>query len=542
MPSWGVFGNRAFAVIIAASAVANIGVAMFDTASAWLMTSLNPDPMVVSAVQMATTLPMFLLTVPAGALSDIFDPRRLLIGAQLYVVAIAVTFAVVVSLHVVGEWGLLATTFLLCAGGALAAPAWLLITPLLVPKEELDNAIAINNTSFNVARAVGPALAGLAIASFDVDFPFWFYAAASIVIVAALIWWRAPRRQVESLPTERFLAAVSTGLRYTHNNPDMLATMVRAVAFFLFASAYWALLPLVARHQMHNGPMIYGILFGMIGLGSIVGSLLLDGLKARLGTEGSAALATLGTILALIGFAACREPVVAIAASFVAGASWIVMMTTLFVSAQVALPDWVLGRGLAVFLTVYFGAMTLGSAVWGEIANVEGLSHALYIAAAGALVAMALTRRWKLHTGAARDLTPSMHWRAPAFAHRLANDEGPILVTVEYHIDPKDRAAFVAALHDIGLERRRDGAYAWGAFEDAAIEGRFVETSLIQSFLELKYLRARVTNADRILEQKAFSYLLKPPEINFLVAPRRQRFQRRARTAAAPVVAPAPAE
>ena len=270
-----------------------------------------------------------------------------------------------------------------------------------------------------MSRAIGPVLGGLAIATFSIAVPFWCFCVGSAVLVAALLWWRAPRRAKESLPAERLVSALRTGLRYAKNNRDLDSTLIRAVAFFPFASAYWALLPLVARMQMHNGPAVYGVLLGMIGVGSILGSFALNGLKARLGADRLAVLGTIGTIFALALYGAAREPWVALVASLLAGASWIVMMTTLFVSAQVALPEWVRGRGLAIFLTVFFGAMTVGSAVWGKVASIEGLSTTLYIAAAGAALGMILTARRGLQTAAALDLTPSMHWRTPVFVHRV---------------------------------------------------------------------------------------------------------------------------
>jgi predicted MFS family arabinose efflux permease len=524
---WGVFGNPAFTVILIASSVSNVGIAMFDTSTSWLMTSLNPDPMMVSAVQIATSLPMFLLTVPAGALADIVDARRLLLGAQAAVSAIAVAFATIVTLRLATPAGLLATTFCLGAASALASPAWLLVTPMLVAKDDLDSAIAINNTSFNLSRAIGPALGGFTIAAIGIEFPFWCYCFGNLACVAAVLWWRAPRRIQETLPAERFASAVRTGLRYVRHNRAMDATLIRAVAFFLFASAYWALLPLVARTQMHNGPEIYGVLLGMIGLGSIIGSFFLNWLKERLGPDRLAILASAGTVATLAMYGAAREPVLATAASVIAGASWIVMMTTLFVSAQVALPEWVRGRGLAIFLTAYFGAMTLGSAIWGKIASAEGLPTTLYAAAAGAFLAMIVTWRWKLQTAAALDLSPSLHWRAPVFAQRVDDDQGPIFVTVEYRVDPEDRAPFLAAMREIGLERKRDGAYAWNVFEDTADVGRVVEGFLIQTFLELRHLRARVTNADRMIEQAAHHYLKEPPKVTFSVAPKRSRQRRR---------------
>jgi MFS family permease len=531
---WGVFSSVAFTVILVASSISNIGIGMFDTSMSWLMTSLNPDPMMVSAVQVATSLPMFLLTFPAGALVDIVDARRLLIGSQIAVAAISVGFAAVVSLHWATPSILLATTFFLGVGGALAAPGWLLITPMLAPREHLDSAIAINNTSFNVSRAIGPALGGFTIAAISIDVPFWCYCVGNLTLLAAILWWRAPRRIQETLPAERLTSALRTGLRYTRYNRDIDSTLIRAVAFFIFASAYWALLPLVARNQMHNGAAIYGVLLGMIGLGSIVGSFGLNWLKERLGPDRLAALGTVGTIAALTMYGAAREPFLAMAASLVAGASWIIVMTTLFVSAQVALPEWVRGRGLAIFLTVYFGAMTLGSALWGKVASAEGLPTTLYLAAGGAFLGLILTWGRKLQTAAGLDLSPAMHWRTPVFVQRVDDDEGPVLVTVEYKVNPQDRAPFLAAMQQIGRERRRDGAYAWNVFEDAAEVGRIVETFLIQSLLELKHLRARVTEADRMIEQQAHKYLREPPKATFLVAPKRSRQERRRLAAFAP--------
>jgi MFS family permease len=542
---WGVFSNLAFTVMLIAGSASNVGFAMFDMSSNWLMTSLNPDPMMVSAVQIATTLPMFLLTLPAGALTDIIDARRMLIGAQLAVTAISIVFAAVVTMHWATPAVLLATTFILGGSGALAAPAWLVITPIMVPKHDLDSAIAINNASYNVSRAVGPALGGLAIAAVSIALPFWCFCAGNVAVLAALVWWRAPRRARESLPAERLMSALRTGLRYARNNRDIDSTLIRALAFFPFASAYWALLPLVARTQIHNGPEVYGVLLGMIGLGSILGSFALNRLKALLGPDRLATLGTLGTILALGLYGEARDPWMGGAASLIAGASWITMMTTLFVSAQVALPEWVRGRGLALFLTAYFGAMTLGSAVWGKVASVEGISTALYLAAAGAAVGMALTARWRLQTAAALDLTPSMHWRTPVFVHPVEDDEGPILLTVEYLIDPKDILPFLKLMHEIGLERKRDGAYAWGVFEDTQVSGRILETFLIQSLLELKHLRTRVTKADRIIEEQAGAFLKGPRKVTFLVAPKRHRHKRRKGKALAPpqpAGEPAPAE
>jgi MFS family permease len=538
---WGPFANAAFAAIWTASIIANVGTAIFDTGSGWLMTSLNAHPVVVSLVQVATTLPMFLFTLPAGALTDIIDARRLLIVVQALIVGVGAIFATLVLLEHSAPDTLLLTNFLLGAAGALSAPAWLSITPLLVPREELDSATAANSVGYNFSRAIGPAIGGVAIATIGVSAPFWLFAVSNLGVIVVLLWWRPKQRCTKGLPAERLTSAVRTGLRYAANNLHLRATLVRALAFFPFASAYWALLPLVARHQMNNGPEVYGALLAAIGAGAIGGSLVLSWLKAKIGPDRLAALGTLGTALALALYGIAREPFVALLASAIAGASWTIVLASLYVSAQVALPDWVRGRGLAVFLTVYFGAMTVGSAAWGEIAAIEGLSAALLISAVCAVVAVPLSWRWKLQTAAGLDLTPAMHWRAPVFSLRVENDQGPILVTVDYRVEAKDRPAFLEAVDEMGYERKRDGAFAWGVFEDATDPGRFVETFLIESWLELRHLRERVTNADRVLEERIRGLLANPPHITFLVATaRRHRSWLRRGNARLP--APAPSE
>jgi predicted MFS family arabinose efflux permease len=523
-PRSGLFNNPAFVVILVATSFSSVGLAMFDTGSAWMMTSLNPSPRLVSAVQVVTTLPFFLLTLPAGALTDVVDPRRLLIVAEAAVTVVSIAFAAAVSYGLGSPTSLLATSFLMGICGALAAPAWLLINTILVRRAQLDSAIAIDTASYNVARAIGPAIAGYAIARFSIALPFWCCCVGNLGLLAALIWWRAPRRPKETLPAERLISAMTTGVRYVRYSREMDATLIRAIAFFPFASAYLALLPLVARSQGRgDGAEVYGQLMAAVGVGSIVATLALNWLKRRFGANGQAALGVLGTAVSLFLLAAAREPVLAFIASFISGAASIVALTTFFVSAQVALPEWVRGRGLAIFLTVYFGALTLGSAVWGEVATGKGVPFALYCAGAGTLIGLALTWAWKLQTSEAQDLTPSMRWRAPSFANRVADDEGPILAIIDYLIDPSESSAFLAVMEDVSLERKRDGAYAWHVFEDPNQQGKVVETFLIHSLLELRYREARVTKSDEMIENRAAQFLKAPAESRYLVAPQRRR-------------------
>jgi MFS family permease/quinol monooxygenase YgiN len=516
---WSPFRHTAFTVLWAATVVANIGTWMYNAGSAWLMTTLNADPFIVSLVQVATSLPMFLFALPAGALADIVDKRRFLIAVEGVTTVLSAIIAAFVWLDLVTPAILLLFTFLLGAGAALTAPPWQSVVPQLVPKRDLTPAVAANSVGINISRAVGPAFAGIIIAAFGIAAPFWLNAVSNLGIIGALLWWRSPQNATTQLPAERFFSAIRTGFRYARHNRHLRATLARAVAFFLFASAYWALLPLVARNQISGGPELYGILLGAIGTGAVGGAFALPWFNRRLGPDRLVAIGTFGTAVTLVLFGFARGPAIALVASIIAGISWIAVLASLNVSAQVALPDWVRGRGLAMFVTVFFGTITAGSAMWGQVASTLSLPDAHFIAAAGAIVAIPLTWRWKLQTGTAIDLTPSMHWPTPVIALEVEPDRGPVLVTVEYRIDPHNREAFLRALEKLAHERRRDGAYAWGVFEDAGDEGRFLETFLVESWLEHLRQHERVTNADRILQIAVHRYHLEgTPKVTHFIA------------------------
>ena len=492
------FRERAFAVLWTATVVSNIGTWMQGAAAGWLMTSLDPAPFSVSLVQVAASLPMFLFALPAGALADVVDRRRLLIIIQVTVMVLVAAFGLMVHLSWVTPTLLLAFTFMAAAAAASIIPAWQAIVPQLVPRQHLQPAVALNSVGLNVSRAVGPALAGIIISAWGIAAPFWVNAVTTIAVIAALIWWH-PREAGTGgrLPAERFHRAIAVGVRYARHNPHLQATLIRASGFFLFASAYWALLPLVARNQVAGGPELYGVLLGAIGAGAVAGAFGLPWLTHHLGADRMVALGTIGTVIALLLFAFARQWMMALAGSLVAGMSWIMVLATINVSAQVSLPGWVRGRGLSIFGTVMFGSLTVGSAIWGKVAALSGLPMAHISAGLGALIAVPLLWRWKLQTGAALDLTPSMHWPAPVLSADVGADRGPVLVTVEYNIRPDDRSGFLEALQRLRGERRRDGAFEWEVFEDLSQEGRFLETFKLDSWLEHLRQHERVTHADR---------------------------------------------
>src|SRR6476469_6118458 len=279
---------------------------------------------------------MFLFAVPAGALADIVDKRRFLIGAEVLTTVVSAVFAAIVALQLANPVNLLLFTFLIGAAGAITAPAWQSIVPQLVPKQDLQPAIAVNSVGFNISRAVGPALGGLIVAWIGIAAPFWLNAASNLGIVGALLWWRAPKGSTSRLPVERFGSAIRTGFRHARNNPHLRATLIRGAAFFLFASAYGALLPLVARAQIAGGPSLYGFLLGAIGAGAVGAAFALPWLRVKLGPDRLVAAGTVGTAVTLVLLALAREPVTALMASVIAGAAWIATLSTLNVSAQLA--------------------------------------------------------------------------------------------------------------------------------------------------------------------------------------------------------------
>jgi MFS family permease len=514
------FRHPAFTVLWLATVVANVGVWMQNAAAGWLMTGLTSDPLLVSLVQVATSLPMLLFALPAGALADIVDRRRLLIAMQVAAAVLVAAFGFLVHAGRVTPGVLL--TFVLLAGtaAALITPAWQSIVPQLVPRAHLRPAVVLNGVGLNISRAIGPALAGLVITVWGLASPFWVNAVATTGVIAALIWWH-PKEDATAghLAPERFHRAITAGLRHARYNPHLQATLIRAAGFFIVASAYWALLPLIARHQIAGGPGLYGLLLGAIGAGAVCGAFVLPLLTRKLGPDRVVAAAVIGTAVALILFGLAQQPPVALVASLLAGISWISVLATVNVSAQVALPNWVRGRGLSIFTAVMFGSLTLGSALWGEVAVWIGLSAAHFIAGAAALVTIPLLWRWKLQTGGALDLTPSMHWPEPVLAQEVEQDRGPVLVTVEYLIRPEDRAPFLVALTKLGDERRRDGAFDWWLFEDAAKPGRFVETFMLDSWIEHMRQHARVSNADRELQERVRGFHTQgAPQVSHLIA------------------------
>ncbi|MFV8782757.1 MFS transporter [Microbulbifer sp. SA54] len=523
--AWTPFRHVAFTVLWTATVISNVGTWMHEVASGWLMTSLSPSPLMVALVQAATSAPVFMFALAAGALADLISRRKLLITVTVLLFFNTLALAALVLSGKVTPPILLLFTFLNGAGAAFVAPAWQAIVPQLVPRPNLQSAIALNGVGVNISRAIGPAVAGAIIAGIGIAWPYLVNALSFLVVAAALLWWKPPVAPPSDLPAERFLNAMRAGLRYVHASKAMRATLVRAVAFFLFVSAFWALLPLVARQELQGGPQLYGLILAAVGVGAVIGALFLPRLTRKFSADQLVAMGTLGTALVLVVLALAKRTDAAIGASLLAGMCWITVLSRLNISAQLALPDWVRARGLSIFITIFFGAMMVGSVLWGQVAVKLGIPNTQLIAAAGALIAALLTWRFKLLQTDQLNHAPSGYWPQPVVADEIALDRGPVMVTVEYQIAPADTGPFMDAMLHLKASRERHGAYAWGLFEDVAMPGRMLEYFIEESWVAHLRHHERTSILDGQIQQEALKYQRSgiTPVVTHLLAPDRQR-------------------
>jgi MFS family permease len=334
---------------------------MHSTGAVWLMTSLTPSPLMVALVQTATSLPSFLLALPAGALADVVDRRRLLLATQGWMLIAAAVLGLLTIAGAVTPWTLLALTFLLGLGAAMNAPAWQAIIPDLVPRSELPAAVALGGVAVNVARAVGPALGGLIVAAAGTGAVFLLNAASFVGVMVVLYRWHPARRQ-SALPAEHIWEAMRAGMRYVRHAPALRAVLVRTAVFISCGSALWALLPLVARQEMGLSAMVYGVLLGSIGVGAIAGTALLARLRQRWAVDLLVAGATVVFAAVTLTVACVRDLVWLCTVLLAGGMAWTTLLSSLTATAQLALPSWVRARGLAMYVLIFMGGLAVGSA------------------------------------------------------------------------------------------------------------------------------------------------------------------------------------
>jgi len=499
--AWSPLRQPVFRALWTAAVVSNIGTWMQSVGGVWLMTSLTPSPTMVALMQTATSLPVFLVVLPAGALADIIDRRRMLLFTQAWMCAAAAGLSVLTLVGATTPWLLLSLTFALGLGSAMNMPVWQAVVPELVPRPELPAAVGLNSVAFNIARATGPALGGIIVAIAGPSAVFLLNAASFLGVIAVVYRWNRSARE-RSLPAEHVIAAIRAGIRYTVHAPELRAVLARCLAFILCSSALWALLPVVARHDLGLGSGGFGGLLGCIGAGALLGAAILPKLRRSASTDALVRGGTVGMALVIVGLAFLRNIGLLYAVMVVGGVAWMATMANLTVAAQTSAPSWVRARALGFYVLAFQGGMAVASATWGVVAEHSGNSFALACASIGLAVGLLASLKWPLQSGADLDLRPSLHWPEPTVLVEPDLEEGPVLVTIEYRVDAANAADFVKAVHALGRIRQRDGARRWGLFRDLADRSRHIETYIVQSWAEHFRQHVRVTVTDRAAEDR----------------------------------------
>lgn len=515
---WQALSHRVFFWLWIAALVSNIGTWMQNVGAAWLMTSLSPSPLLVALIQTASSLPILLLALPAGALADIVDRRRLLILSQALMLAAAGALSWLTILHLTTPILLLVLTFALGLGSALNAPAWQAMIPELVPRDDLTAAIALGGINYNAARAIGPALGGIVVAWAGAGATFALNAVSFLAVIAVLYQWeRVPHPGL--LPAERMLGAIRAGLRYVRHAPALRATLVRTAAFTLGGSAVWAVLPLVARFELRLQASGYGLLLACFGTGAILGGASLPRLAQIISRNVLSCVTSAVFAVSMLALSRTTGVTAACVVMAVNGASWTMTMSMLNVAAQLSVPGWVQGRALSCYQIVLQGAMAGGSALWGFAASALGVRASLLYASITVVIGLLAMVRFRLIGDEELALDPAPH-PAPPLSDEIDPDSGPVLVTVEYIIEPERAAEFARAMQPLRRVRLRDGAIFWGLFFDTTQPGRFVEYFLVESWLEHLRQHERGVLADVELEQRARSFHVgtSPPVVSHQVS------------------------
>lgn len=485
---------------------ANVTMWMNEVAAAWLMTSLTDSVVMVALVQAASTLPVFVLGLPSGALADIIDRRRYFAFTQLYVAMIAVVLGILAMTGGLTANLLLALTFANGIGMAMRWPVFAAIVPDVVPRDQLPAALALNGIAMNMSRVIGPVVAGALLATAGSPYVFALNAILAIVAFMLIIRWKSePKPSV--LPGERFFGAMRVGVQHVVQSPRMRAVLVRIFLFFFQSTAVTAMLPLIARDIHGGGPVTFTILLAAMGGGAIVAALNLNHLRKRIGRDAFVRLGTLLHALASVVVVLSPHTWLAVIAMAAAGMAWIATANSLTVAAQMALPNWVRARGMSIYQMALMGGGAAGAGLWGYVAGQTTVVTGIVGAASFGAFMLLFTWRSRLGGAGDEDMSPArVQTAAPPPQIEIAPDEGPVMVTVEYIIDPSREAQFNDIMQETRRARLRQGALSWGLFRDAAQPDRYIEYFLDENWIEHQRRLERFTAADVGLRDRRQSF------------------------------------
>ncbi|MBS77814.1 MFS transporter [Variovorax sp.] len=501
--------------------IANICMWMNDVAAAWMMTSLTTSPIWVALVQSASTLPVFLLGLPSGALADILDRRRWLMATQFWLAGTAIVLCAAIALDMMTAPLLLALTFANGIGLALRWPVFSAIVPELVPRPQLPAALGLNGIAMNASRIIGPLTAGMLIASAGSVWVFALNAVLSVASGFVVLRWRREHTP-NPLGRERLISAMRVGVQFVWQSQRMRAVLSRITIFFFHSTALLALLPLLARNLQGGGAGTFTLLLAAMGSGAIVAVLFLPRLRQALGRD---QLVLRGTALqsaatAVMAFA--PNAWVAVPAMFFGGMAWITVANSLSVSAQLALPDWVRARGMSTYQMAIMGASAIGAALWGQVATVTDLQVSLVVASVTGTLLMLAALRWVTDVSGEDDTTPAKAGWASGPPTEAPQENGRVVIHVEFIIDPARAAAFHLVMQQTRRARLSQGAIGWELLHDIGEPGRYVEQIVDESWTEHLRRFNRATAADMALRERRLAFHLgeSPPVVTRYVVRR----------------------
>jgi MFS family permease len=502
---WAPLRHREFRRLWSAQFASNVGSWMQTVAAQWVMTSLTSSALLLSAISAAGSIPVLLLAVPAGAIGDLLDRRRLILIAQTTMLLAAAALAVLAAAGAITPGVLLGLLFVIGIGGAASAPTWQTLQPELVPPADRPQAIALGSVNQNLARAVGPALGGVLLAATSASLVFLANAASFLAVLGGVAVTAIPRRKV-TLPREHVIAAVRAGGRYVGNSPALLALMARAVAFIFPAGAIWALLPLLARHRLGLGSAGYGLLLACVGVGALAAATFGPAVRRRFSPRTVYALACVIVAASSILLATAHSIWLASLALIAAGGAWITGLGLLGAAYQGELPGWVKARGLSYYLIAFQGANGVGSLVLGAIAQASSVTTALSVVSA--ILAIAAVATWPLALPAAPPAAGLSETPLPLPDVASTVAEGPVLITVQYTLAPGNDSAFLDLVHDLRSARRRTGATRWYLHRDLVNPDVFQEAFIVGSWEEHERQHARLDAREQAVLEEIDALLL----------------------------------
>ncbi|MBB5960695.1 MFS family permease [Saccharothrix tamanrassetensis] len=513
--AWAPLRRSTYRALWLAQFASNIGTWAQTVGAQWFMGDLGGSALQVALVQAATTLPVFLLVVPSGAIGDILDRRRVLMSGQALMLTGAAALVLLTASGAATPTTLLAFIALMGVGQALSMPSFQAIQPELVSREEIPQAALLNGVNMNVGRAIGPALGGVLIATAGPEATFAFNTVSFLGVLLVLWRWRRPSDH-RPLGTEHVVTAVRTGARYVRSSPLFSRVLVRCVLFVVFGSGLWALLPAIARGPLGLGAGGYGVLLGSIGAGAIGGAFVVPRLLRRIGKNLLITIATCAYAVAMVLAGLTTAVAVAVPSMLVAGASWIAVLSTLNATAQVLLPAWTRARALAYYQLMFMGGQAFGATAWGVVATTLGVRAAMVVPAVAMVLVVAVAARRLPLTERQLDITPASLWDAPPEVTDVGS--GPVLVTVEWRVSAAKAPAFVEAMRKVGRSRRRTGATMWGLFRDSEAPDLFLETFTVATWHEhLRQHLERGTAVDVEVETAARALAVGAPRVRHLV-------------------------